>query len=219
MFKDTVSSFVIMDICENHTDKEVEEDVLLFSSREAILSAEELITTFNESTDRKSTTTTSSTSSSVLNDINAGLKLNNPTGSWLESNRIKARLRSLYEHMSIPRVFQKGQLSQAVWDCLAKRAKVTKPCGKHWNTMGHIYKNQLHIFPEEALFLIESGSLQLLDGRTGIPMPLQQAFEILLMDNGNDCTLEGYHTYSRLVRLGYKVLRHQRDVSMVVSNN
>ena len=162
--------------------------------------------------DKKSNITTLNSVTNSI-EIDTGEKLNKPTGSWLESKRVEARLRNLRKQVSVPKVAQKGQLSEAVWDNTLRKARVTKPCGKHWNVMGYLYENNLYLHSEEALFLLECNNLELM--YDGIAMSLQQAFQLLVSEKHGDCTLESYLTYSKLMRLGYKVIRHQRNLHIM----
>ena len=179
-----------------------------FNDNEAILSAKELIDIYNLSLDKKPNYGLRNTAINI--DADTGSKLNNPTGSFLEINRTQTRLRNLFQQVSIPKVAQKGQLSQAIWNNSLMKAKVTKSCGKYWNVMGHMQENNLYIYLEEALFLLECNSLELI--HDDISMSLQQAFQ-LLTSKKSDCSLESYLTYSKLARLGYKVLRHRKDAT------
>ena len=181
-----------------------------FYDNETILSAKELIDIYNLSLDKKPNNCLGNTASRNI-DADTGSKLNNPTGSFLETNRTQTRLRNLFQQVSIPKVAQKGQLSQAIWNNSLMKAKVTKSCGKFWNVMGHMQENNLYIYLEEALFLLECNSLELF--HDNVAMSLQQAFQ-LLTSRKSDCTFEGYITYSKLARLGYKVLRHHKDVTL-----
>lgn len=185
---------------------------LSYHSKEPILSAKELIDVYNLSLDKKPSYR-SSNSTSKCTVADTGGKLNYPSGTWLETNRTETRLRSLFQQVSIPKVAQKGQLSEAIWDDSLMKAKVTKTCGKHWNVMGHIHENSLYIYMEEALFLLECNSLELI--HDNIAMSLQQAFQ-LLTSKKSDCSLQNYLTYSKLIRLGYKVVRHNK---LTISSN
>ena len=175
-------------------------------SKESVLSAKELIDVYNLSLDKKPNYRFSN-SMSKCNEADTGAKFNNPSGTWLETNRTQTRLRSLFQQVSIPKVAQKGQLSEAIWDNSLMKAKVTKSCGKHWNVMGHTHENSLYIYLEEALFLLECNSLELI--HDSIAISVQQAFQ-LLTSKKSDCSLENYLTYSKLTRLGYKVVRHNQ---------
>ncbi len=56
--------------------------------------------------------------------------------------------------LETPRVAQKSAISEALWDPEKGQAVVTKPCGKHWDVVGQVLDNQIHLNPEEALFLL-----------------------------------------------------------------
>lgn len=51
-----------------------------------------------------------------------------------------------------------GALSHAVWLDKLRLAEVTKKVGSHWQYMGHYLNGKSFLFPEEALFLIETVS-------------------------------------------------------------
>lgn len=61
------------------------------------------------------------------------------------------------------------------------------------------------LFPEEALFLIESNLLSLTVN--GVSLSVQEAFQLLLSPE-NGLTKEEYMVYAHLRRLGYIVVRH-----------
>ena len=84
----------------------------------------------------------------------------------------------------------------------------------HWGVMGHIVDNCLHIYPEEALFLLESNAIEV--KLNDIAMSIQQSYEVML---AKDCSLDEYRVYSHLTRQGYKVVRHQGDLSVTVCEN
>ena len=193
------------------------ESNLFHDSKETILSAEELVNFYGASVDRKSISHTPNLHS-ICNDVDTGQKRLNPTGSWVESKQVDARIRNLINGVSRPKVAQKGQLSEAVWDFDMRKALVSKSCGKYWTWMGHMHEDCLYLRSEEALFLLESNSLELT--YKNVAMSVQQAFQLLISNKNSDCTLESYLTYSRLVRLGYKVLRHQKTLQCkdVISN-
>lgn len=75
------------------------------------------------------------------------------------------------------------------------------------------YQARLELFPEEALYLMERGTLdcrlptKLADSNriVDIPLSLQHAFSLMMGRDG--CTRERYQTYTYLKRLGYYVQR------------
>ena len=70
-------------------------------------------------------------------------------------------------------------------------------------------QGRLNLLPEEALYLVERGSMELRWGSKekleGIPLSLQAAYAYLVGDRG--LTLERYMVYTALKRLGYVVQR------------
>ncbi len=103
--------------------------------------------------------------------------------------------------------------------------KVDNAHGVHFRTIGRgDSKNKMWLLPEEALYLIERGSLDIRwpedcrpgsgkghdhdseDDRTGeLPMSLQGAYASFIGKSG--LTLERYSVFSGLRRLGYTVVR------------
>lgn len=75
--------------------------------------------------------------------------------------------------------------------------------------------SQVELFPEEALYLIERGTLEctvpmrLADAEetVQVPLSLQHAFSLMIGKDG--CTRERYQTYTYLKRLGYYLQRAQ----------
>ena len=126
-----------------------------------------------------------------------GDKCSSPSGSAQESRQLENRLESLQNALQNPRISQRSQLTKAVWDLEKHEALVTKPCGKHWDVMGHARDDQLFLNAEEALFLLESNALEIL--LHDIPMSIQQSYEVML---GDDCSLNEYRAYSHLMRQG-----------------
>jgi hypothetical protein len=55
--------------------------------------------------------------------------------------------------------YNRGALTRAEWDPELKIANVTHRVGRHWKQMGHEVGGKLHLFPEEALFLLETVSI------------------------------------------------------------
>jgi hypothetical protein len=55
--------------------------------------------------------------------------------------------------------YNRGALTTADWDPELKIARVTYRVGRHWKQMGHEVGGKLYLFPEEALFLLETVSM------------------------------------------------------------
>ena len=96
---------------------------------------------------------------------------------------------------------------------------VPNPRGQYFKSMGQADRwNRMWLLPEEALYLIERGSLDIrwpssATGSTGkegeddlgIPMSLQAAYACFVGTGG--LTLERYSVFTGLRRLGYTVIR------------
>jgi len=74
--------------------------------------------------------------------------------------------------------------------------------GPHAATMGHLRDGKLHLLPEEALFLVDRGALQLRVG--GASASFQHALTLALQAG---VSLDDYLVYAHLKRLGYIVNR------------
>ncbi|XP_063229572.1 uncharacterized protein LOC134534861 [Bacillus rossius redtenbacheri] len=128
-----------------------------------------------------------------------------PSNSWLESEQLKTALDERLQLIAEERVSRFGTLARAEWNEQMKEALVTSVVGRHWQLFGHERKTRIWLYPEEALFLVESGCLELM--YSGVAVSVQQAYCILLSPN-TSCTLSEYRTYAHLLRHGYRVLRH-----------
>lgn len=93
---------------------------------------------------------------------------------------------------------------------------VPNPRGQHFKTIGRAdSRGREWLLPEEALYLLERGSLDIRwpcaltgeegDGASELPMSLQAAYACLIGRGG--LTVERYSVYSGLRRLGYVIIR------------
>ena len=105
---------------------------------EKILSTEELISQINRP-------------NYTLPTFGDKITVSNGKKQQQESNDLDQRIQGLKFALETPRVMQRSQLSEAVWDIVKGQAKVTKALRKHWEVMGHIRDNQLHLHPEEEI--------------------------------------------------------------------
>jgi hypothetical protein len=96
-------------------------------------------------------------------------------------------------------------LSVAHWDANIGSAVVTVAKGKWWTTMGRMEDRRTLLWPEEALYMLERGRLQL-DMGHGVAASVQQARELMLT---HDYDWHHYAVYSDLSDQGYKVIRHR----------
>ncbi|XP_068631557.1 uncharacterized protein Tsen54 [Battus philenor] len=133
-----------------------------------------------------------------------GLKDVYSTGSWLEEKQIQSAIESRKQLIEAERIEKSGVLSHAIWEQNLNLALVTQKSGGHWQYMGHNIKQNLYLYPEEALFLMEVNSLLL--KYNDVKVSLQQAYSLLLRDK---TSINQYKVYASLSRLGYKVFRHK----------
>ncbi|KAL0279596.1 UNVERIFIED_CONTAM: hypothetical protein PYX00_001115 [Menopon gallinae] len=134
-----------------------------------------------------------------------GIKYFEPKGSLDEESEINSILNATKELVSYKKVQKLGSLSQAVWHRDIQKAEVTHQVGSYWSSVGHTVDKKLFLFPEEALYLVETGVLELQHG--DIPVSIQRAYSLLL-EPATDLTEDCYRVYAQLTANGYKVLRH-----------
>lgn len=89
--------------------------------------------------------------------------------------------------------------------CIVERQR-----GQHFRTMGRADREgRMHLLPEETLYLLERGSLDVRwpeEGPwAGLPVSLQAAYAMLAGRDG--CSVERYVVYAGLKRMGYVVRR------------
>ncbi|KAF9433125.1 tRNA splicing endonuclease 54 [Entomortierella beljakovae] len=107
--------------------------------------------------------------------------------------------------------------SRAVYEPSRGLFRVTLNKGTHFVSMGHTLRGQIYLFPEEALYLVDRGSL--LVEHHGSELTVQQMWNIYLTiplchsgqikENGQDNTMvmNRYLAYAYLKRLGFTVIR------------
>lgn len=120
-----------------------------------------------------------------------------------EDEETAVRVSAALDPLSRPGVVRADLVSQAEWDPELGLAVASRTTGRHWEAVGHSVDNLgTCLWPEEALFLLESRRLRLLIA--GVPASVQDAYHRLL---GPGCSLEKYRVYSHLSKLGYKLVR------------
>eukprot|EP00062_Callorhinchus_milii_P004806 gi/632943540/ref/XP_007887003.1/ PREDICTED: tRNA-splicing endonuclease subunit Sen54 [Callorhinchus milii] len=105
--------------------------------------------------------------------------------------------------LSEERVERLGSLVRTEWNRQENIVELTSNAGKFWHTMGHVRHGKQLLYPEEALYLLECGSIQIYYRE--LPLSIQEAYEILL--SAQTIPLHHYQVYSHLKRLGYVVMR------------
>ncbi|KAL6476290.1 hypothetical protein MHYP_G00147890 [Metynnis hypsauchen] len=123
------------------------------------------------------------------------------------SDQQRARLqKSLDEHWTLvaeERVERLGTLVNAEWIPEEKLVKLQMPAGKFWQTMGFSDHGKQCLLPEEALYLMECGSVQVF--YQDLPLSIQEGYEQFL--SPETVTLHQYQVFGHLKRLGYVVNR------------
>lgn len=114
--------------------------------------------------------------------------------------------KTLDEHwmlMTEERLERAGNLVNAEWIPEEKIVKLQSPAGKFWQTMGFSDQGKQCLFPEEALYLMECGSLQVF--YQDLPLSIQEGYETFL--SAETVTFLQYQVFGHLKRLGYVVNR------------
>ncbi|KAF8964326.1 tRNA-splicing endonuclease subunit sen54 N-term-domain-containing protein [Flammula alnicola] len=152
-------------------------------------------------------------------------------GTNLQLHVLDRARSAMFETLRATRTISSKAISYATWHPDIARIHVTAARGIHFSSMGHSaprsvlgedgtakIQKRLELLPEEAIYLIERGSLFCwkqtdlnlgqvpgLNDVGGSPMTVQQAFSELI--GKEDLTLEKFQVYAYLKRLGYVVTR------------
>lgn len=136
-----------------------------------------------------------------------GFKEYEPDGSWLQTKRLEYFYDERRSVLLEERVQKISSLAIGEWD--EKHGKVlVKKSGKFWKNMGHVEDGKQLLFPEEALFLIDEGVMEVYRG--GVPLSVEEAYSVLL---GSNVPLEHYQAFAHLCRLGYIVQRFEKTLA------
>ncbi|KAJ6500091.1 tRNA-splicing endonuclease subunit sen54 N-term-domain-containing protein [Mycena vitilis] len=152
-------------------------------------------------------------------------------GSGLQLHVLDRSRNAMFEALRATRTISSKAVSYAIWHPGLARAHTTVARGTLFTSIGHsvprpvvnadgadkLHK-RLELLPEEALYLIERGTVfcwketsmdligvEGLEDVLGPPMSVQQAFSEMI--GTEDLTLERYQVYAYLKRLGYVVTR------------
>ncbi|CAM6071981.1 unnamed protein product [Sphagnum tenellum] len=106
---------------------------------------------------------------------------------------------------SSSRLPHRREMSEARWDAEMGIAEVIVRKGKAWHSTGFSRGGRLLAHVEEAVYMVEQGSLVLREGEK--VMPLVDAYS-LLASQGYGCSWDAFQTYSYLKNLGYIVGRY-----------
>ncbi|XP_027968673.1 tRNA-splicing endonuclease subunit Sen54 isoform X3 [Eumetopias jubatus] len=128
-----------------------------------------------------------------------------PDGSAAQAERLRVCREELWQLLAEERVERLGSLVAAEWRPEAGFVELKSPAGKFWQTMGFSEQGRQRLHPEEALYLLECGSIQLF--HQDLPLSIQEAYQLLLTED--TMTFLQYQAFSHLKRLGYVVRRFQ----------
>lgn len=137
-----------------------------------------------------------------------GTKRLEPNGTMEEAELVELLRKSRADMLNRVGSFRPIDVLQALWDEEEKRVVVTKHKGTYLKFMGTKVGDRTVLHPHEALFLLEANQLLLM--RDGTMMSVSEAYELLLKD-GDD--YDKYLVYSHILRAGYIVVPHRKQVS------
>ncbi|NXR45381.1 SEN54 endonuclease, partial [Hippolais icterina] len=126
-----------------------------------------------------------------------------PDGSARQAERLRRCCEEQWRMLSEERPERPGNLVKAEWKPEQGIVELKSPAGKFWHTMGFSERGKQCLLPEEALYLLECGSVQLF--YRDVPLSIQEAYETLLCQEA--MSLSHYQVFSHLKQLGYIVLR------------
>lgn len=130
-------------------------------------------------------------------------------GTLSQSDTLAASRNAMHDALSVPRTHNPKNLIIGLYDQSDDSTTIEQPRGPNLRTMGKgDSQGRLSLLPEETLYLVERGSLDLRwrsEELEGIPLSLQAAYAYLLGNQG--LTLERYTVYAGLKRSGYVVQR------------
>lgn len=126
-----------------------------------------------------------------------------PDGSEVQETKLQICRTEQWELLGEERVERLGSLGRGVWKPEEDLVELTRPAGKFWHTMGFTKAGRQCLLPEEGLYLLECGTIQLF--YRDLALSVQEAYEKLL--SAGSVSLPYYQVYSHLKRLGYIVTR------------
>ncbi|CAM6084126.1 unnamed protein product [Calypogeia fissa] len=97
-------------------------------------------------------------------------------------------------------------ISVGRWEAGIGMGEIVVKKGKVWGSMGVIRNSKLYCHVEEAVYMVEQGSLLLLRD-DGVATPRQEAYDLLVVPS-NGYSWDAYQIFCHLKRLGYIVGRH-----------
>ncbi|KAF2495979.1 tRNA splicing endonuclease-like protein subunit [Lophium mytilinum] len=139
-----------------------------------------------------------------------------PHATARQTDTLAASRAAMHTALSIPRIHAPKNHMVAIYEPSSNMASVEKAKSQHFQTIGRFANGKEWLLPEETLFMLERGSLDVRwpvkegEEGLGVPMSLQGAYAAFIgMEGGvgGRLTLEMYNVYAGLKRAGYIVLR------------
>lgn len=137
-----------------------------------------------------------------------GQKIFEPDDSWIQAKALESFMQERTKLLGEQRVEKLKSLVQGVWEEQRRLISVSKT-GKFWSHMGFTDKRRNWLYPEEALYLMETNTLEVY--YNGLPLSIQEAYTKFM---GPDLSLEEYQVFAHLRRLGYVVLRQETELEI-----
>lgn len=126
-----------------------------------------------------------------------------PDDSEEQKQRLEQSLKEHWSLLSEERVERLGNLVKGSWIPEEQLVELQSPAGKFWQTMGFSSHGKQYLLPEEALYLMECGNVQVFYNE--LPLSIQDGYEMFL--STSTIGLQQYQVFGHLKRLGYIVHR------------
>ncbi|RUS69062.1 hypothetical protein EGW08_023173 [Elysia chlorotica] len=139
-----------------------------------------------------------------------GQKAFEPDGSWIHAKALENLMQERTQILGEQRVEKLTCLITNLFSVSLKTLQnIFLLQGKFWAHMGFTDKRRNWLYPEEALFLMETSTLEVYFNN--LPLSIQEAYTKFM---GPDLSLEEYQVFAHLRRLGYVVLRQEAQLEI-----
>ncbi|GAB1610534.1 tRNA-splicing endonuclease subunit Sen54-like [Argonauta hians] len=135
-----------------------------------------------------------------------GTKDFQPDGSWLQGKKLDMIYSTKESLLAEQRADKLGSILIGEWDREKNLVEYKKDARKFWSKMGFVDEKRKWLYPEEALFLMETNALLVFNDK--VPLSIQQGYRVFL---GNSISRIQYQVYAHLRRIGYIVVRFQNN--------
>lgn len=124
-----------------------------------------------------------------------------PDGTNIQQSILDRSRNAMYDALNHPRATSAKNLVYGEWDSERQQVRVDKPKGTHFFTMGKAERTATFLDPEEAVYLAQRGTLQVMYRGNALSIEGICAFCM------SACRQENMLVYSYLKKLGYIVRR------------